>query len=179
MHKAGVKMDARAKSVAGEEWIAKIPKHRSRNLLFGGYVELKSGFLDCAPKKTRRFVIPAKAGIQNMRQYFLYILASKRNGTLYVGVTSDLERRVYEHRHTLVEGFTKKYGVTMLVYYEQTSDVNAAIVREKRVKKWNRAWKLKLIESVNPEWKDLADEWFSDSAGSDTSDGSGFPPSRE
>ncbi len=105
--------------------------------------------------------------------------ASKRNGTLYVGVTNDLERRVYEHKRGLVEGFTKKYRVTMLVYYELTSDVNAAVVREKRVKKWNRAWKLKLIESANSEWKDLAAEWFSDSTGSDTSGGSGFPPSRE
>ena len=114
-----------------------------------------------------------------MRQYYLYILASKRNGALYVGGTNDLERRVYEHKHGLVERSHREVWVTMLVYYELTSDVNAAIVKEKRVKKWNRAWKLKLIESVNPEWKDLAAEWFSDSTGSDTSDGSGFPPSRE
>jgi putative endonuclease len=90
--------------------------------------------------------------------YYVYILASRRNGTLYVGVTNDLVRRTYEHKSDLVEGFTKRYGVHMLVYHESTSDAVAAIQREKRIKKWNRAWKTKLIERVNPDWKDLYNE---------------------
>ncbi len=90
-----------------------------------------------------------------MKTYYVYILASQRNGTLYVGMTNDLIKRVYEHKQGLVEGFTKKYNVHMLVYYEQTNDVNAAITREKQLKKWKREWKLNLIEEFNPEWKDL------------------------
>ena len=87
--------------------------------------------------------------------YYVYILASKRNGTLYVGVTKDLVRRVYEHKHDLVEGFTRKYQVHDLVYFEQTEDVLAAITREKQIKKWNRAWKIELIEKTNKDWRDL------------------------
>lgn len=90
-----------------------------------------------------------------MKQYFVYILASKRNGTLYIGVTSDLLKRVWEHKEKAVEGFTEKYGVDKLVYYEQTGDVMSAIEREKRLKKWNRDWKVRLIEEHNPEWRDL------------------------
>jgi putative endonuclease len=90
--------------------------------------------------------------------YFVYILASRRNGTLYVGVTSDLVRRVYEHKSDLVDGFTKRYGVHSLVYYESTSEVASAIQREKRIKKWNRAWKIELIERANQDWKDLYHE---------------------
>ena len=88
-------------------------------------------------------------------QPWVYILASKRNGTLYVGVTSNLAKRVWEHREQLVEGFTRKYGVHELVYYEIHDDMISAITREKQIKKWNRAWKLKLIEKVNPNWRDL------------------------
>ena len=88
-------------------------------------------------------------------QYYVYILASRRNGTLYIGVTSDLVRRVYEHRNSVVEGFTKKYRVCCLVYYEMTQRIEDAIVREKQIKKWNRKWKLRLIESFNPDWCDL------------------------
>ena len=87
--------------------------------------------------------------------YFVYILASRRNGTLYAGVTNHLIRRVQEHRDGLVPGFTKKYAVTLLVYFEVHSDINEAIVREKRIKRWLRAWKLKLIEEQNPQWRDL------------------------
>ena len=87
--------------------------------------------------------------------FCIYILANKRNGTLYVGVTSNLPRRMYEHRHDLAEGFTQKYNVHTLVYYEATSDWHAAITREKRIKSWKRAWKLELIEKKNPEWKYL------------------------
>lgn len=90
--------------------------------------------------------------------YYVYILASKRNGTLYVGVTSDLLKRVYEHKNNLVEGFTQKYNVHTLVYFEQSIDVAAAIKREKQLKKWKRAWKVELIEKENPSWKDLYEE---------------------
>jgi putative endonuclease len=92
------------------------------------------------------------------RQPAVYVLASKQNGTLYIGVTSDLAKRAWEHKNDLVEGFTKKYGVHRLVYYEMHEDMLSAIAREKQVKKWNRAWKLELIEEKNPEWKDLWDE---------------------
>jgi putative endonuclease len=89
------------------------------------------------------------------RQPAVYVLASKQNGTLYIGVTSDLAKRAWEHKNDLVEGFTKKYGVHRLVYYEMHEDMLSAITREKQLKKWNRAWKLELIEEKNPEWKDL------------------------
>ncbi len=90
-----------------------------------------------------------------MKNYYIYILASKRNGTLYIGVTNDLIKRVYEHKNKLVEGFTKKYNIDMLVYYEVSENIESAIIREKQLKKWNRNWKLELIENFNPEWKDL------------------------
>ena len=89
------------------------------------------------------------------RRYWVYILASKLGGTLYIGVTSDLVRRIYEHKEGLVEGFTKKHGVHRLVYFEQHTEIEAAIQREKRLKKWNRAWKIQLIEESNPNWVDL------------------------
>jgi len=87
--------------------------------------------------------------------YFVYILASRRNGTLYVGVTNNLIGRVSEHREGLVPGFTKRYGVKMLVYFEEHHDIDEAIRREKRLKRWRRQWKLDLIESKNPQWRDL------------------------
>ncbi len=93
-----------------------------------------------------------------MKQYYVYILASKKNGTLYIGVTNELVRRVYEHKEGLIEGFTKKYDVKNFVYYEITNDINEAIKREKALKKWLRKWKIELIENMNPEWKDLYDE---------------------
>ena len=89
------------------------------------------------------------------RQPAVYILASKRSGTLYVGVTSDLVKRVWEHRNNVLEGFTSRYGVHHLVYFEMGDDMEQAILREKRIKKWNRAWKIELIEKLNPEWRDL------------------------
>jgi len=94
----------------------------------------------------------------NDKIYYVYILASKRNGTLYIGVTSDLKKRGYEHKNNLVEGFTKKYRVHMLVYYEMTNDVKSAIRREKQLKNWKRKWKIELIEKSNPEWRDLYDD---------------------
>jgi len=87
--------------------------------------------------------------------YFVYILASKRNGTLYIGVTNNLIKRIYEHKNNLVDGFTKKYRVHILVYYEQLNNIENAITREKQLKKWERNWKLSLIEKENPEWEDL------------------------
>jgi putative endonuclease len=98
-----------------------------------------------------------------MREYFVYILASKRNGTLYTGVTNDLLRRVYEHKNDFVKGFTKKYGVHTLVHFEQCYDCDAALEREKHIKEWKRGWKLELIEKVNPLWQDLYDELLSHS----------------
>ena len=90
-----------------------------------------------------------------MSQYYVYILASRKNGTLYIGVTNDLLKRVYDHKNNLIEGFTKKYGVHDLVYYEQHNEVGKAIAREKQIKKWKRNWKIELIEKTNPNWKDL------------------------
>ncbi|HEX3432347.1 MAG TPA: GIY-YIG nuclease family protein [Rhizomicrobium sp.] len=89
------------------------------------------------------------------RCYWTYIMASKRNGTLYVGVTSDIVRRTWQHREGIIPGFTKTYGVKMLVYFEQFDDVRFAISREKRLKFYRRRWKIRLIESMNPEWRDL------------------------
>ena len=88
----------------------------------------------------------------------VYIVASSRNGTLYIGVTSDLVARIWQHKNNVVEGFTKKYNVHLLVWYELHENMESAIGREKALKKWNRAWKLRLIEKFNPEWHDLYDQ---------------------
>ena len=95
-----------------------------------------------------------------MGSYYVYIMTN-RSDTLYTGVTNDLSRRVYEHRQHLVDGFTKKYRIGMLVYYETTGSVEAAIGREKQIKGWRRSKKIELIESANPQWRDLSDGWFS------------------
>ena len=92
------------------------------------------------------------------KQFYTSILASKKNGTIYIGVTSNIARRVWEHKNKTVAGFTKKYSVDMLVYYEVYNDINEALKREKRIKKWNRNWKIKLIESKNPDWTDLYED---------------------
>jgi putative endonuclease len=89
------------------------------------------------------------------KQPAVYILASKRNGTLYIGVTSDLTKRVWQHRNDMEEGFTKRYGIHHLVWYELHENMESALQREKRLKEWKRAWKLELIERFNPEWEDL------------------------
>jgi len=95
-----------------------------------------------------------------VKQPVVYILASKPYGTLYIGVTSNLAHRIEAHQNGSVEGFTKKYGVSTLVYFEAHADMYEAIQREKRLKKWNRAWKIRLIEEMNPEWKDLSSQAF-------------------
>lgn len=92
---------------------------------------------------------------KNMNTYFVYILASKKNGTLYVGVTNNLLKRIYEHKHNKILGFTSQYGVHKLVYYENCSEITIAIQREKQIKKWNRIWKIRLIEEHNVMWEDL------------------------
>jgi putative endonuclease len=98
-----------------------------------------------------------------MSEYYIYILANKRNGTLYTGFTNDLLRRVDEHKSDVVRGFTRKYGVHKLVYFEQCDDYDAALQREKQIKEWKRKWKLELIEKENPKWNDLFDKLVSDS----------------
>ncbi len=94
-----------------------------------------------------------------MKQYYVYIMTN-RSKTLYTGVTNDLMLRVYEHKNKMVEGFTKKYNITRLVYFEETNDIQSAITREKQIKGWLRSKKIALIESVNPKWKDLSEGWF-------------------
>ncbi|MBL8063527.1 MAG: GIY-YIG nuclease family protein [Anaerolineales bacterium] len=94
-----------------------------------------------------------------MKKYYVYIMASKSR-VIYTGVTSNLERRVYEHKNKLVKGFTSKYNVNQLVHYEETNDVNVAIAREKQIKGWLRSKKITLIESANPQWKDLSLDWY-------------------
>ena len=93
-----------------------------------------------------------------LKTYYVYIMASRRNGTLYIGVTNNLVRRVYEHKNNFIKGFTQRYGVHMLVYYEQCGDADSAIQREKRLKVWHRSWKISLIEEKNPKWIDLYKE---------------------
>lgn len=100
--------------------------------------------------------------LSGMRQYCVYIMASSSK-VIYIGVTNNLERRVYEHKNHLVKGFTHKYSITKLVYYEETNDVIAAISREKQIKAWLRKRKLDLVESMNPTWKDLAKDWYESS----------------
>ncbi|MFZ5391023.1 MAG: GIY-YIG nuclease family protein [Patescibacteria group bacterium] len=90
--------------------------------------------------------------------YYVYILASTKNGTLYIGVTNNLINRVFQHKNNLVSGFTSRYKIYKLVYYEKVGDILEAIKREKQLKKWNRSWKVELIESFNPSWKDLYNE---------------------
>ena len=104
--------------------------------------------------------MPAQAGIRPKmeKQYYVYILAKARNSTFYVGTTSDLKKRIWEHKIDAADGFTKKHQIKNLVYYETFSDPENAIIREKRLKKWNRTWKMRAIEEMNPDWKDLYEE---------------------
>ena len=90
------------------------------------------------------------------KNYYVYLLTNWNNKVMYIGITNNLERRIYEHKNKLIQGFTKKYNLNKLVYYEETNDVNAAIAREKEIKKWRREKKNNLADNVNPEWKDLS-----------------------
>ena len=96
---------------------------------------------------------------KTIHQYYIYILTNQKNGTLYIGVTNDLETRVLQHKQKINEGFTSKYDVTLLVYFESFQYINDAIKREKQLKKWNRQWKINLIEEGNIDWKDLSEDW--------------------
>jgi len=98
--------------------------------------------------------------IRNVHQYYVYILASKKNGTLYIGVTYDLGKRVFEHKNKITKGFTSRYDVTRLVYFEIFGHIRDAIKREKQLKKWHRKWKIELIEKNNKNWNDLANNWY-------------------
>ena len=108
-------------------------------------------------------VIPRSRATRNpgrgRKNYYVYLLTN-RSATLYTGLTNDLERRVYQHKRKLVDGFTKKYNVGILVYFEATDDIRAAIAREKQIKAWRRSKRIALIESMNPQWRDLSEEWF-------------------
>ncbi len=95
-----------------------------------------------------------------MRTYHVYIMANKKNGTIYTGVTNNIANRVYQHKHKLVPGFTSRYGLDRLVYCEEHNDIRMAIVREKQIKGWTRKKKLALIESINPSWDDLSEGWY-------------------
>jgi putative endonuclease len=99
-----------------------------------------------------------------MEKYYIYIMNSK-SGTLYTGVTKDLERRVYQHKQKLIDGFTNKYDIDRLAYYEETKNIHDAISREKEIKGWRRSKKIKLIKSMNPKWEDLAEDWFEGPSG--------------
>ena len=94
-----------------------------------------------------------------MKEYYVYFLTNWNNKVMYIGVTGNLRRRIYEHKNELVDGFTKRYHIHKLVYFEQTSDVNAALEREKQLKKWTRAKKNRLVETANPEWNDISADW--------------------
>ncbi|GAA4811577.1 GIY-YIG nuclease family protein [Litoribaculum gwangyangense] len=96
---------------------------------------------------------------KTIHQYYLYILTNQKNGTLYIGVTNNLERRMFEHKNKLIDGFTKEYGLDKLVYFEVFQYVNDAIKREKNMKKWKRQWKIDLIEQKNSKWDDLSADW--------------------
>lgn len=98
------------------------------------------------------------------RRYYVYVLTN-RSGTLYTGVTNDLMRRVSEHKAGKVDGFTKRYRINRLVYFEDTSDIHAALQREKQIKGWTRLKRVNLVNSINPKWRDLSDDWFEDSQG--------------
>jgi len=95
-----------------------------------------------------------------MKSYYVYILTNKKNGVLYISVTNYLMRRIHEHKNKMVKGFTSKYNLTKLVYYAETNDISAAITEEKRMKRWYRKWKIELIEEENPDWLDLAKDWY-------------------
>lgn len=107
------------------------------------------------------------------KQYYVYILASRKNGTLYIGVTNDLAKRILEHKSNFTSSFTQKYNVHTLVYFEQTDDIEGAIIREKQLKNWHRKWKIALIEKGNPSWRDLTQDFLDPESRMATPSGSG------
>ena len=116
-----------------------------------------ASYLSSRGVKRRRIYI--ENALRKMKQFYVYIMTN-RSKTLYIGVTNDLWRRVYEHKNKLIEGFTKKYNLNKLVYYEIHNEINRGILREKQLKGWSRIKKIKLIESQNPFWLDLSDDWY-------------------
>ncbi len=117
--------------------------------------------------------------MRESKTYYVYIMASRRDGTLYVGVTNDLVRRVFEHRNDVIEGFTKKYHVHVLVHYELSENAYSAMQREKNIKAWQRQWKIRLIEEANPAWEDLYPEVIGGDSGGSQNPTPGFQPSLE
>jgi putative endonuclease len=115
--------------------------------------------------------------MKNVHQYYVYILANKPNGTLYIGMTNDLQRRIFEHKSGEIEGFTQKYEVKKLMYFEVFKEVNEAISREKNIKKWKRNWKIRLIEKENESWIDLSKDWYDEKMFDNNK--SGFLPTQE
>jgi putative endonuclease len=109
--------------------------------------------------RDKRVSLGANSENLSLSKYCVYIMNSP-TGALYTGVTNDLMRRIYEHKHKVVEGFTKTYNVTRLAYFEETTDVDSAIAREKQIKAWRRSKKIELIKSMNPTWRDLAEDWY-------------------
>ncbi|MFC1724094.1 GIY-YIG nuclease family protein [candidate division KSB1 bacterium] len=95
-----------------------------------------------------------------IKKYYIYIMSNKKDGTLYIGITNDLKRRVYEHKDGKIKGFTKRYNLDKLIYFEEFKNIDEAIIREKMLKRWNRTWKTELLEKSNPDWKDLYDDLF-------------------
>ena len=113
----------------------------------------------CHPERSEAESKDLFRTVHMMKEYYVYFLTNWNNKVMYIGVTGNLRRRIYEHKNELVDGFTKRYHIHKLVYFEQTSDVNAALEREKQLKKWTRAKKNRLVETVNPEWNDISADW--------------------
>src|SRR5262249_42995386 len=146
----------------GEAWDGRGPSALGllANAALGSFRQNAALVSFCQKRAMHSPLVPAKAGTQEPRtmSFYAYILASRRNGTLYTGMTDDLVRRVWQHRTGAVSGFTSEYGVKTLVWYEQHETRESALTRERQIKNWNRAWKLKLIEQMNPSWRDLWDD---------------------
>ncbi|MEW5958350.1 MAG: GIY-YIG nuclease family protein [Chloroflexota bacterium] len=132
-------------------------RNRLSGLLFSLSLRVTDGGVTLSDQGERS--VPPSTAELRMKKYYVYIMTN-RSRTLYTGITNDLNRRVYEHKHKLIPGFTSRYNITLLVYFEETTDVKAAIAREKQIKGWLRAKKIALIESVNPRWQDLSAGWY-------------------
>ena len=142
----------------GDEIASAAASRPPRNDTFGCHCEERSDRVPFQIFDLERDEAISKRGNMNERQYYVYIMTNKRNNVLYTGVTNDLVKRVYEHKEKLVDGFTKKYNITKLVYFDATKDVEEAILKEKKIKAGSRAKKAALVESMNREWRDLYEE---------------------